>query len=183
MPKKPATSLEDLIGRRFDALGLQFAHIIGVKFYDEDQLDWLESLLGVGEDTNFIVLPETERGSAIFGVAAHLGFQNGAFDRFFFDEKGRDSLKFLDQTEFRRGADIGELTEKQQISSPELDAINARYREDKSRTLDRKAGKMSVSNHRFFFNQKPLRGLGWGRGRICGQYSRQLATVSVRVRF
>lgn len=32
MPIKPSTSFSDLIGRRFDSLGLQFAHIIGVKF-------------------------------------------------------------------------------------------------------------------------------------------------------
>jgi hypothetical protein len=90
MPNKPSNSILNLIGRRlpWNATGLQNAHIIGVSFYNEDQLDWLASLLqDVNADVNFVVLPESERGSAILGVAAHFGFQNKAFDRFFFENE------------------------------------------------------------------------------------------------
>ena len=85
MPIKPIIYLAELIGRRFDSSGLQFAHIVGVQFYNSEILAWLRPLLNVNEDSNFTVLPESERGAAILGVAAHLGFQNTAFDRFFFD--------------------------------------------------------------------------------------------------
>jgi hypothetical protein len=101
MPNKPSGPILDLIGRRlpWNATGLQNAHIIGVSFYNEDQLRWLRPLLDVNADVNFVVLPESERGSAVLGVAAHFGFQNKAFDRFFFekDAPAGASPKFLNK--------------------------------------------------------------------------------------
>jgi len=81
MPSQPIANISDLIGRRAAFAGLQNAHIIGQSFYT--QLAWLQSLIGVDEEANFVVLPESERGSAILGVAAHFGSHNKAFDRFF----------------------------------------------------------------------------------------------------
>lgn len=45
MPTKPASSITNLIGRRFDSVGLQFAHIVGMAFYNDDDLEWLRPLL------------------------------------------------------------------------------------------------------------------------------------------
>jgi hypothetical protein len=98
MPQKPRDSLKDLIGRRLPFSGLQNAHIIGVSFYNKTFLDWLQVLLpDVNDDVNYAVLPESERGSAILGVAAHFGNQNSAFDQFFYTENDttENSPKFL----------------------------------------------------------------------------------------
>lgn len=72
---KPDAAIADLIGRRPFApgeTGLQEAHIIGRKFYEEPELAWMEPLLGVNENANLLLLPESERGSAILGAAAHM---------------------------------------------------------------------------------------------------------------
>jgi len=98
MPTKPSINLTELIGKRgFGFAGLQDAHIIAREFYSNDDLDWIGPLLpNVDDEANYVVLPESERGSAILGVAAHYGFHNGAFNRFFF---ANDELsgKFLDR--------------------------------------------------------------------------------------
>ena len=71
MPTKPIADILDLIGRRLDSAGLQFAHIIGVSFYGSDDLEWLRPLLpDVNAEINYAVLPESERGSAILGAFA-----------------------------------------------------------------------------------------------------------------
>jgi len=44
MPTKPISEIEELIGRRFAARGLQFAHIIAVKLYEDPALAWLRPL-------------------------------------------------------------------------------------------------------------------------------------------
>ena len=79
MPIKPSPSLTDLIGRRFDPGGLQFAHIIGVAFYYAgDDLEWLRPLLNVNEDINFAILPESERGSAANDIVAPCALREAA---------------------------------------------------------------------------------------------------------
>jgi len=59
MPIKPLVSIIDLIGRRFDEGGLQFDHIIGRKFYNQNDLEWLRSPINANECANFIVFPES----------------------------------------------------------------------------------------------------------------------------
>lgn len=75
MLTKPDAAIADLIGRRpfaFGETGLQEAHIIGKAFYIEEQLEWLRPLLNVNENANLLLLPESERGSAVLGAAADL---------------------------------------------------------------------------------------------------------------
>lgn len=71
MPTKPSINLTQLIGKRgFGFVGLQDAHIIAREFYSNRDLVWIRQLLpNVNDEANYVVLPESERGSVSIGFA------------------------------------------------------------------------------------------------------------------
>lgn len=137
MPTKP-TALLDLLGKRslLGTTGLQDAHIIGVSFHREEQLRWLREFFpNVDDEANFAVLPESERGSAILGVAAHFGNHNGVFDRFFFAGNDRPN-KFLNRLRIAYQSETTPIPGEPELNPVELAAIDARYREQVLNFLD-----------------------------------------------
>lgn len=129
--------LVDLIGKFpwSNGFGLQRSHTVG-KDFAENKARWLRNIGFNSEaDFNLKPRPETMRGSAVMGVAAHNGNHVELIDDLKYDVSDPDSRKFMNVIE-RKQRDELVIAGQRNASASEIEGIKRKYRIEMMNAVD-----------------------------------------------
>ena len=128
MPITLPSGLVELLGQIQNGIrtGFQRSHTYGTAF--AGRLPWLRDI-GLDKDADFNLKPrpETQRGSATLGVAAHNGNHVALIDELKYDSADPDSRKFMNVIEKKQRIELGDAFDRG-ASAAEIEAIKVKYR-------------------------------------------------------